>query len=188
MLPNQSEICSRSVFSRNRHWEIIYLFQFFKILTKMVEEGRSTDMNNLKNLLKALNPLLTKAQDLGLLLSRLTIGVVFVQAGWGKFNNLDRTIGYFDSIGIPMASLQAPFAAGAELICGALVLVGFLTRLAAIPPVIVMIVAILTAHRSEISGLPDLLGLSPFSYLVMYFIHVGFGAGRFSVDRALKLN
>ena len=44
------------------------------------------------------------------LVTRITIGWVFIESGWGKLHNLDRVIGYFQSLGIPAPAIQAPSA------------------------------------------------------------------------------
>src|ERR1051325_9033505 len=43
------------------------------------------------------------------LLSRLTIGGVFIQSGWGKLHHLDKVVQFFTSLGIPAPQIQAPF-------------------------------------------------------------------------------
>lgn len=76
-------------------------------------------------------------------LIRLLVGAVFLSEGIQKFLFSDQLgIGRFTKIGIPMPELMAPFVGGVEIVCGAMVLVGFLTRLAAIPLAIDMFVAI----------------------------------------------
>nr|HNI57421.1 DoxX family protein [Elusimicrobiota bacterium] len=67
------------------------------------------------------------------LLSRITLGFIFVQSGWGKLHHLDKVTEFFRALGIPAPGLQAPFVATVELAAGGLVLVGFFTRLAALP-------------------------------------------------------
>jgi putative oxidoreductase len=52
--------------------------------------------------------------------------------------------GRFTRIGIPYPDLMGPFVGVIEIICGALIIVGLLTRLAAIPLIIIMIVAIVS--------------------------------------------
>src|SRR5579872_1930933 len=78
------------------------------------------------------------------LISRLTIGGIFIQTGWGKITHLDKVINFFTSLGIPAPRLQAPFVASVELGCGTLVLLGLATRVASLPLIGTMIVAILT--------------------------------------------
>jgi len=100
-------------------------------------------------------------------LARLALGIVFVQSGWGKLHSLERVTAYFQELGIPLASIQAPFVATIELVCGALLVVGLGTRLVALPLAGTMVVAILTAQRAAIGGLGDLFGLLEFAYLVI---------------------
>ena len=101
------------------------------------------------------------------LLARVSVGLVFVTAGWGKLQNLDRVIGFFRSLGIPTPDLQAPFVAATELSCGLLLAVGLATRFAAVPLVITMVVAIRTALWSELEGVVDLLGREEFLLIVL---------------------
>src|SRR6185437_7047890 len=86
------------------------------------------------------------------LMSRLTIGFIFIQTGWGKWRHIDKVISFFTSLGIPAPRLQAPFVASVELGCGALVCLGLFTRIAAVPLIGTMIVAIATV---KIKGVAD---------------------------------
>lgn len=89
------------------------------------------------------------------ILIRLMVGGVFVSEGIQKFlSPAARGTGRFERIGLPAAEFLGPFVGGAELLCGALVLVGLLTRLAAIPLIVTMVVAIVTTK------IPILLGES----------------------------
>ncbi|MEO5969825.1 MAG: DoxX family protein, partial [Bdellovibrionia bacterium] len=53
-------------------------------------------------------------------------------------------VGRFEKIGIPASHLFAPFVGIVEILCGALILFGLLTRLATIPLLLDMAVAILS--------------------------------------------
>src|SRR4051794_7388777 len=79
------------------------------------------------------------------IVARVAIGYVFIQSGWGKLHHLDKVIQFFTSLGIPAPQLQAPFVAGVELVGGVLVLGGLFTRVASVPLIGTMVVAILTA-------------------------------------------
>ena len=118
-------------------------------------------------------------------LARLVVGWVFLWSGWGKLHNLDGVIQFFASLGIPAPELQAPFVAGTEFVCGALVLAGLATRLAALPLIGVMSVALLTVLAERVSGLTDLFGLSEFCYVALLTLLVVRGAGPISVDFAV---
>jgi putative oxidoreductase len=118
-------------------------------------------------------------------LARLTVGWLFVVSGWGKLHDLEQVIDYFGELGIPYAELQAPFAAGAELVCGALVLIGLCTRLAAVPLIITMIVAIVTAQRDNVHGLADLFGLIEWCYITLLVWLGVAGPGPLALDTLL---
>jgi putative oxidoreductase len=116
------------------------------------------------------------------LMSRITIGVVFVQSGWGKLHHLDKVVAFFTSLGIPAPQLQAPFVASVEFFCGGLVLIGLLTRLAAIPLIGTMVVAIMTAKIKDVSDFGDFVSLSEYLFIVLLVWLIVKGAGSFSID------
>ena len=118
--------------------------------------------------------------------ARLGGGWVFVLSGWGKLHNLEGVVQFFRDLGIPAPELQAPFVAGTELACGALLLAGLGTRLAALPLIAVMCVALATALRERIGSLSDLFGLSEFLYVVLLVGLLVFGAGRVSLDAVAR--
>lgn len=94
----------------------------------------------------------TKAPS-AVILIRLVVGAVFLTEGIQKFLYPGEVgAGRFAKIGIPNADVMAPFVGVVEIICGALILLGLLTRLAATPLIIDMLVAILSTK------IPILLG------------------------------
>jgi putative oxidoreductase len=117
------------------------------------------------------------------LLGRVSVGMVFLVSGWGKLHNLPKVIEFFGRLGIPAPHLQAPFVASTELFCGALLIVGLGTRLASLPLIGTMVVAIATAKRSDISELSDLLGMSEFLMIVVLVWLVVSGPGAVALDR-----
>jgi uncharacterized membrane protein YphA (DoxX/SURF4 family) len=103
----------------------------------------------------ALRDRILATQDVpAVLLVRLLVGlVVFFPEGLQKllFPAL-LGAGRFASIGIPWPDLLGSFVGGVETLCGALLIVGLLTRLASIPLIVIMIVAIVSTK------IPILLG------------------------------
>ncbi len=78
-------------------------------------------------------------------LVRLLVGCVFLSEGVQKFLFPDTLgAGRFVKIGIPYPEFTAPFVGVFEMTCGVLVLLGLLTRLAAVPLTVIMLVAIAT--------------------------------------------
>jgi putative oxidoreductase len=78
-------------------------------------------------------------------LIRLLIGAVFLSEGIQKFLFPDQLgVGRFLKIGLPMPEMLGPFVGTFEIVCGSLVLLGLLTRLAVIPLLAIMAVALTT--------------------------------------------
>src|SRR5262245_25480205 len=100
-------------------------------------------------------------------LTRLVVGWVFLQSGWGKLHSLEKVVGFFTSLGLPAPEFQARLVACTEFVCGLLLLVGLATRVASIPLIITMIVALATALRADIHSLGDLFGVSEFLYIAL---------------------
>jgi putative oxidoreductase len=115
--------------------------------------------------------------------ARLTLGWIFLQSGWGKLSDLPKVIAFFTELGIPAPQIQAPLAAGTEFLCGALMLLGFLTRFASLPLIGTMMVAILTARRADIHELSDLFGFAEYLYILLCLYLGAYGAGPISLDR-----
>jgi putative oxidoreductase len=114
--------------------------------------------------------------------ARLTLGWVFLQSGWGKLHNLPKVIAFFGSLGIPAPQIQAPVAAFFEFACGLLMLVGLATRIASLPLIGIMIVALVTAKKGDIHELSDLFGMSEYLYICLALWLGAYGAGPLSVD------
>jgi uncharacterized membrane protein YphA (DoxX/SURF4 family) len=69
-----------------------------------------------------------------ILLIRVLVGWVFLSEGIQKFLFPDSLgVGRFVKIGIPWPQFMAPFVGVVEIVCGTLLLIGFLTRLATVP-------------------------------------------------------
>jgi putative oxidoreductase len=120
-----------------------------------------------------------------LLVARLTVGVLFASTGWGKVHNLSKVASFFAELGIPMPGLNATVASYAELVCGSLLVIGLASRLASLPLVVTMIVAILTAKRAEVHGLADLFGLVEWTYIALLLVIAALGPGVVSADAAI---
>lgn len=119
-------------------------------------------------------------------LARLTVGVIFFNSGWGKLHNLTQVTDYFSDLGLPAPAFQATLASTTELICGGLLLVGLLTRFAAIPLIITMMVAIRTALWDQVDGLSSLFGISEFLYIALLAWLATYGPGPLSLDRLIE--
>jgi putative oxidoreductase len=143
-------------------------------------------MNLIARAQTRLLPIAERLSFLGPTLARLTLGVVFVVSGWGKLHGLDKVTDFFTELGIPAPGLNAIVASTAEFVCGGLLLIGLLSRVAAIPLIITMIVAIITAKRDALHGVSDLLGFEEWTYIVLAAWIAIAGPGPLSLDRIVQ--
>ena len=85
--------------------------------------------------------------DLILLLGRVFLGWLFLAAGYGKLSSIPGTAAYFTSLGMSPPELWAWFAAIAEIILGAALILGIATRYAALASFVWVLVSTAIAHR-----------------------------------------
>jgi len=144
----------------------------------------------LTKLYQALVALGNSLQPFFLLFIRLFWGWQFFIAGFGKFADIEKISGYFETLAIPYPLLSAYLAASAEMFGGALLLIGLGSRLAAIPLIITMLTALSTAHIEKASKIwedpTSFLALGPVTFLLAALIIFVFGPGMFSVDGLIK--
>jgi putative oxidoreductase len=89
--------------------------------------------------------LLSTSAPGAVVLIRLMVGTVFLSEGIQKFLFPAAVgAGRFATIGLPAPEVLAPLVGCFEIACGALVLLGLATRLAAVPLVVIMLTAIAT--------------------------------------------
>lgn len=78
-------------------------------------------------------------------LIRLMVGAIFFSEGLQKFlRPAEVGAGRFAKIGLPAPETLAPLVGGFEVVCGALVLAGILTRVATIPLIAIITSALIT--------------------------------------------
>ncbi|HET8733242.1 MAG TPA: DoxX family protein [Anaeromyxobacteraceae bacterium] len=139
-----------------------------------------------------------KPREWAPLVIRLMVGLVFLPEGLKKFLFPEQWgAGRFTRIGIPSPELMAHFVGAVEMTCAVLVLVGLWTRLAALPLVAVMLVALSTTKipllwRATASsarvGFWSMQAESrtDFAMLMGLVFLVVAGAGTLSVDARLR--
>lgn len=150
-----------------------------------------------------INKLASTTAPAAVILIRLMVGGIFLSEGIQKFlYPAELGAGRFAKIGIPWPEVMGPFVGGVEVICGLLVLFGFLTRVAAVPLIITMCVALISIK------VPILLGQEVLGFSLRPLPRYGFwsmlhesrndicmllgsifllvvGAGKWSIDRML---
>lgn len=136
---------------------------------------------------------LATAAPRSLILIRLIVGAVFLSEGVQKFlfpNDLG--VGRLIKIGIRAPQVMAPFVGVIEVVCGTLVILGLLVRLAAIPLIIDMLVAISTTKIPILikSGFWAMAHEARVDYAMLLgsiFLLI-VGAGAWSIDMRLSSN
>lgn len=126
-----------------------------------------------------------------IILVRLMVGLVFLSEGIQKFLFSEKIgAGRFEKIGLPNPEFLGPFVGSFEILCGSLVLFGLITRIAVIPLIIIMLVAITTTKIPLLAddGLWSMLHESrtDWSMLTGSVFLLFAGAGKFSADRFLS--
>lgn len=121
--------------------------------------------------------------DVVLLLLRVSIALLMLSHGIVKLNMLlaGGIIQFPDPIGVG-AKASLVLAVFAEVFCSVLILIGLATRLAVIPLIVTMLIAVFVIH-----GADGLEKTEPgFHYLIVYIFLLFAGAGSFSFDSIIS--
>jgi putative oxidoreductase len=129
--------------------------------------------------------------DFLLLAGRVFLGWLFLASGYGKLGNIAGTTAYFTNLGMSPPEFWAWFAAIAEVVLGAALIVGIATRYTALALFVWVLVATAIAHRywtypaAQQAGQYNnwLKNISIMGGTLYAFVA---GAGRYSVDAMLS--
>ncbi|MDD4756294.1 MAG: DoxX family protein [Prolixibacteraceae bacterium] len=141
---------------------------------------------NLNN--RFLKKLFTTVNDNRALIPRIVVGLVFLSEGIQKFLYPEIVgVGRFEKIGFENPEFWAYFVASFEVVCGALVLTGLLTRVAVIPLLTIMATALISTK------IPILLNegfwfmahaaRTDFAMTMLLIYLLIYGAGKWSGDK-----
>lgn len=127
-------------------------------------------------------PMASIAADAAPLAGRVLLAGLFLVSGYGKLLAPTMTIGYIQSVGLPVPELSYAMALLVELVGGLALIVGFQTRLVALAMAVFTVATAVTFHNN----LADLDQYFHFfkniSIAGGLLQIVAFGAGRFSLD------
>ncbi|MBJ7879934.1 DoxX family protein [Gelidibacter salicanalis] len=124
---------------------------------------------------------------------RLLVGAVFLSEGIQKFLfPALRGAGRFEKIGLPSPEFLGAFVGTVEIVCGTFILLGLLTRLASIPTLIIMLVAIATTKLEilDADGFWAMMhaGRTDWAMFLGSLFLLVEGAGNWSIDKLLSNN
>ncbi len=123
---------------------------------------------------------------------RLAVGLIFLTQGILKYIDPHMGVLRFTRIGFPFPDFTAHFVGSFEIVCGLLVLVGLLTRLACVPLLIVILTAIATTKIPELwrpdQGFWFMVSdaRTDFALTMSLIFLISFGAGLWSLDARLR--
>jgi uncharacterized membrane protein YphA (DoxX/SURF4 family) len=131
-----------------------------------------------------------KTSSIPTFICRLVVGLIFLSEGLQKFLRPEVGTDRFEKIGFANPAFLAHFVGSFEIICGILILIGFITRLAVLPLLIIMLTAFVTTK------IPVFLdkGFWAFAHeyrtdfamtLLLVFLFI-YGGGRTSIDRKIS--
>jgi putative oxidoreductase len=132
----------------------------------------------------------TDAQrDWAVLFGRVLLAAMFVISGYGKIAGFEGTAGYIADKGLPLPQVLAAFAILIELGGGLAILLGWKTRWAALAVAVFLIVITPIFHAYWAAAPAEMMGqeinfMKNVSILGGVLLLLGFGPGRYSVDRA----
>jgi putative oxidoreductase len=129
--------------------------------------------------------------DFLLLVGRVFLGWLFLASGYGKIGGIAGTTAYFTSLGMSPPELWAWFAAIAEVVLGAVLILGIATRYAALASFLWVLVATAIAHRYWTYPAAQQAGqytnwLKNIAIMGGTLYAFVAGAGRYSVDAMLS--
>jgi putative oxidoreductase len=130
-----------------------------------------------------------RAANSSILFIRLAAGLIFFTQGILKFIDPKMGVERFTRIGFPHPYFTAHFVGTFEIVCGALVLIGLFTRVAAIPLLIVISTAIATTKIPELfhanQGFWFMVSdaRTDFAMLCCLLYLIASGPGRLSLDQ-----
>lgn len=128
---------------------------------------------------------LSRIEWLGPLLLRLVFGYFWLETGWAKLHNLEFFSGRFVEWGIPFPTFSATLSGATDLVGGALLMLGLGTRLATIPMIVNMLVALAAVVLPGISTLDEFVELDEVLYVAVLFWLFLAGPGKASLDHLI---
>jgi uncharacterized membrane protein YphA (DoxX/SURF4 family) len=135
--------------------------------------------------------------DIALTLNRVAVGMFFMFSGYHKLFNAQRHRAFVDeltALHVVALRINQWWGPSVEFAAGSAVFIGFLTPLAALGLLVIVLVAVVTSGRVQIKGyqpidradrIDDWLYLPEILYAFMLIMFVSVGAGPYSLDAVI---
>ena len=127
-----------------------------------------------------------KLEDIGVLVARVLMPILFITAGWGKITGYAGTQQYMEAMGVPGALL--PLTILLAFGGGLAILFGLLTRTTAIITAVFTLLTAFLFHSNFAEGMNSLMFMKNMTISGGYLLLAIFGPGAISIDRLLKKN
>jgi putative oxidoreductase len=131
-----------------------------------------------------------RTENIPMVIPRIIVGLIFLTEGIQKFIFPELLgTGRFAKIGFTNPEFWASFTGCFEIVCGILVLFGFLTRIASIPLFIIMATAFITTKYPLLKekGIWNFAHeyRTDFAMTLLLLLLVLYGGGKYSIDKLL---
>jgi putative oxidoreductase len=136
--------------------------------------------------LRRMRDALARHEWVAQLMLRLVFGWFWLETGWAKLHNLEFFAARFVEWGIPLPMLSASVSGATDLVGGALLILGLGTRLAAIPMIVNMLVALAVVVLPTIGTLDEFVELDEVLYVAVLLWLLVAGAGKASLDHLIE--
>jgi putative oxidoreductase len=121
------------------------------------------------------------------LVGRIALALIFITAGYSKIGTFQGTVGYIQSVGLPLPQLAAAVAIVVELVGGIALLIGYKARWAALALAVFCLVTALFFHNywampPEKQMIQSILFWKNIAIMGGLLMVTAFGPGAWSVD------
>lgn len=126
-------------------------------------------------------------ENLFVLIGRLTLAALFLPAGLSKITGFGGTVGYIESVGLPLAALGAIIAIVVEVAGGLALIAGLFTRISAIVLAVFTLLASVFFHAywavpADQAFMQQLLFYKNLAVVGGLLVLAAHGAGQWSLD------
>ena len=140
--------------------------------------------NKISRLSGFLESTMKKLEDVGVLVARILMPILFISAGWGKISGYAGTQQYMEAMGVP--GFMLPLVILLEFGGGLAILFGFLTRTTALFTAGFTVLTAFIFHSNFAEGMNSLMFMKNLTIAGGFLLLAITGPGAFSIDRIIK--